>query len=72
MYNNWASDPAVTEFLTWTVHPGADFTRTLLKDWIDNYEDGGYFNWVIELRENGHAIGNISVVKLDENIEAAE
>lgn len=72
MYNNWASDPEVTEFLTWPVHPSADFTRQLLKDWISNYEDGAYFNWAIELKENGQVIGNISVVNLDEKIEAAE
>ena len=72
MYNNWASDIKVTEFLTWSPHPNVDFTRLLLQDWISKYEDGGYFNWVIELRENGQAIGNISVVKLDERIEAAE
>ena len=72
MYNNWASDSKVTEFLTWSAHQNVDFTRELLKYWINNYEDGGYFNWVIELRENGQAIGDISVVKLDERIEAAE
>ncbi|WP_242829458.1 GNAT family N-acetyltransferase [Butyrivibrio fibrisolvens] len=72
MYNNWASDSEVTEFLTWSPHPNVDFTRQLLKDWISKYEDGAYFNWVIELKENGQAIGNISVVELNEKIEAAE
>ena len=72
MYNNWASDPEVTKFLTWPTHPSVDITRMLLQDWIPKYEDGGYFNWVIELKENGRAIGNISVVRLKEEIEAAE
>lgn len=72
MYNNWASDSEVTEFLTWSPHPNVDFTRQLLKDWISKYEDGAYFNWVIELKENGQAIGNISVVELNEKLEAAE
>ena len=72
MFNNWASDPKVAEFLTWTAHQSVDFTKELIKGWIDEYEDGTYFNWVIELRENGQAIGNISVVNLDENIDAAE
>ena len=72
MYNNWASDSEVTEFLTWSPHPNVDFTRKLIKDWISKYEDGAYFNWVIELKENGQAIGNISVVELNEKLEAAE
>ena len=72
MYNNWASDTEVTKFLTWPTHPSVDITSMLLQDWISKYEDGGYFNWVIELKETGRAIGNISVVRLKEEIEAAE
>ena len=72
MFKNWASDPEVTRFLTWPCHSGVDVTRILLKEWISHYADGDYFNWVIEWKESGAAIGNISVVRLDENTEAAE
>ena len=72
MYAHWASDPEVTRFLTWQPHPCVDATRTLLADWIQRDEDGGYFNWVMELKETGKAIGNISVVKLKENTETAD
>lgn len=72
MFNNWASDPEVTRFLTWPVHSSVDVTRSLLKDWITRYTDGGYFNWVIEYKKTGKAIGNISVVKLNESTEAAD
>ena len=72
MYSNWASDPEVTRFLTWPVHPSIDVTRGLLTEWVLKYEDGGYFNWVMEYKETGKAIGNISVVKLNENTEAAD
>ena len=71
MFTNWASDPEVTKFLTWPMHPDVDFTRNLLSEWITHYEDGAYFNWVMELKENHEAIGNISVVKLNERIEEA-
>lgn len=72
MYRNWASDPEVTKFLTWPPHASVDFTKSLLNDWISKYEDGGYFNWGMEYKENGKVIGSISVVKLNENIEAAD
>lgn len=72
MFNNWASDPEVTRYLTWPVHSSVEVTRTLLTDWVSHYTDGGYFNWVMELKETGKAIGNISVVKLNENTEAAD
>ena len=44
MFNNWASDPEVTRFLTWPPHPEVEVTRRLLAEWISDYEDGGYFN----------------------------
>ena len=72
MYNNWASDPEVTRYLTWPVHSSLEVTRSLLEDWAAHYTDGGYFNWVMEYKETGKAIGNISVVKLNENTEAAD
>ena len=72
MFRNWASDPEVTKYLTWPAHPNVDLTRMLLNDWIPRYEDGGYFNWAMESKENGRVIGNISVVTLLEDIEAAE
>ena len=72
MYANWASDPEVTRFLTWPAHTGAEVSRAVLADWIPRYADGGYFNWAIEWKETGKVIGNIAVVKLTEELEAAE
>lgn len=72
MYSNWASDPEVTRYLTWPAHASVEVTRNLLTDWVTRYKDGGYFNWVMEYKETGKVIGNISVVKLNESIEAAD
>ena len=56
----------------WFVHSSVEVTRSLLTEWVSRYSDGGYFNWVMEYKETGKAIGNISVVKLHENTEAAD
>ena len=72
MYRNWASDPEVTRYLTWPAHSSADVTQMLLRDWVSRYENGDYFNWAIGWKENGQIIGNISVVNMIEEIEAAE
>ncbi len=72
MYANWASDPEVTRFLTWQAHSSVDMTKCLLADWISRYKDDKYFNGVMEHKKTGKVIGNISVVKLNENIEAAD
>ncbi len=36
------------------------------------YENGDYFNWVIELKETGKIFGNISVVSMREDIASAD
>lgn len=72
MFKNWASDSKVTEFLTWPPHTDIEVTKAILHDWIPRYSDLSYYNWVIELNKTSEIIGNISVVKLDEKIEAAE
>ena len=72
MFSNWASDPEVTRFLTWPTHKSTDVTRMVLGSWIPQYADGGFFNWAIEWKETGRVIGNIAVVKLSEETEAAD
>lgn len=72
MYQNWASDPEVTRFLTWPTHSDAGVTRMVLNDWVPRYNDGGYFNWAIVLAASGAVIGNIAVVQLRPDIEAAD
>ena len=72
MFNNWASDPEVTRFLTWPTHSSVDITRMVLNDWISHYEDGDFFQWAIVLKETGSVIGNIAVVHLIEQLEEAE
>lgn len=75
MFNNWASDDEVTKFLTWPTHKSIEVTKKVLSDWIPRYERDDYYNWAIELKENGqavgHVIGNISAVDLKERTECA-
>ena len=72
MFAGWASDPEVTRFLTWPTHTGVEVSCAVLRDWTSRYADGGYFNWAVEWKETGRVIGNIAVVKLDEEKEAAD
>lgn len=71
MYENWASDPEVTRFLTWPTHSSVEVTKMVLSGWVDNYAKDDFYNWAIELKETGTVIGNISVVKLREDTECA-
>ncbi|MDO4357417.1 MAG: GNAT family N-acetyltransferase [Clostridia bacterium] len=73
MYDNWASDPEVTKFLTWPTHRSPEITAELMKYWTDGYARADQYQWAITLKENGGApIGSIAVVSHDDRIEKAE
>lgn len=69
MYDNWASDPEVTKFLTWPIHGNVEISRSILQSWIDAYADNDTYQWAIVLKENGDfPIGSIAVVHQQEDI----
>lgn len=72
MYAHWACDPEVTRFLTWPPHANPDVTRAILGEWVARYDADDFYQWGIELVETGELVGTISVVGIDESIEAVE
>lgn len=70
MFNNWASDPRVTRYLTWEPHESVKVTRDLLYGWCSLYANPAYYQWCIEFE--GQAVGGISVVRQNNNHEYAE
>lgn len=72
MYQNWASDPLVTQFLTWPTHTSVDITHKVLQNWIAEYQNEQVYQWMIELKDLREPIGSIGVVALNENDGMAE
>ena len=69
MYENWASDPEVTRFLTWPTHPNVEVSRKVLESWVQSYSAANYYQWAITLKSNGDApIGGIAAVGLNDDI----
>ena len=72
MFDNWASDPEVTRFLTW---PTYETVETAVR-WIGflqaGYEKPDNYNWMIELREIHQPIGSIGVVEYSDLVDKAE
>ena len=65
MFQNWAHDPEVTKYLTWTPHESVETTKKLIKKWVTDYKDPEAYLWAITLRTNlDRPIGTISVVEL--------
>ena len=70
MYENWASDPDVTKFLTWPAHSGINVSKAVLEEWVASYAEENYYQWAIVLKAHGNdPIGCISAVRMDEAID---
>lgn len=73
MFDNWASDPVVTKYLTWPTHENAGLTAMVMKDWVEGYVSDAHYKWAITLKDgDDRPIGDISVVHFDERVDAAE
>ena len=72
MYDNWASDPDVTTYLTWPIHGSVDVSSAVIESWIECYEQINYYQWMIVLKEINEPIGSISVVSQNDRVQKAE
>ena len=67
MYDNWASDPEVTRFLSWPTHGSPEITNLVLSSWIDDYQKKDFYQWAIVPKNNSdRPIGSISVIRMEE------
>ncbi len=72
MYDNWAKEDEVTKYLTWPSHPNADISERIIRGWINNYEQDSNYQWCIELKSIGEAIGSIGVVNRNDEVGSVE
>lgn len=72
MFDNWASDPEVTKFLSWPTYKSIDDAHAILNLWLESYGNPEFYQWAIVLKELGQPIGSISVVNLDNRVDLAE
>ena len=72
MFDNWASNPNVTKFMTWPTHSDVEITKMVINYWIKNYENFTYYQWGIVIKETNQLVGTISVVRFKEEINEVE
>lgn len=61
MFDNWANDEIVTEYLSWPTHENIETTKKVLKSWIDNYDNNDNYLWAITLKDKDQVLGSIGV-----------
>lgn len=68
IFDNWASDPEVTKFLTWPTHKNVSITQSIVNDWVKEYKDNPKtFRFGITLKGTDELIGAIDVVGFKED-----
>ena len=70
MFEGWANDPEVTQYLTWEPHESIENTHAILRQWIENYCSDTVYHWGIT--KDGSLIGDIAVVSWNEKHESCE
>ncbi len=65
MFEQWASDPQVTKYLTWSAHQSVEDTRHIIALWLRDLEEPHVYRWAIELKSIGKVIGTIDLVNVD-------
>ena len=73
MYDNWASRPDNLLHVTWDAYESLEVGKQTIIRWGENYQNLDFYKWAICLKENPDSvIGDISVVDLDETVNACE
>lgn len=65
MFHNWTGDDKVTRFLRWNTHKTIDDTKSMIQQWINNYQYDSTYYWGMYLK-NGEMIGSIGITIISE------
>lgn len=71
MFLGWATDPDVTQYLSWKPHISVDETKRIISYWMSNYPDPKFYVWGIQLKP-GPLIGTISIHSIHDGFERGE
>lgn len=72
IYDHWASDPEVTQFLTWPAHASVEISCRVLSDWVSHYSEENYYQWAIVPKDFGQPIGSIAAVHMNDRVGKVE
>lgn len=58
VYRNWASDPEVARYMSWSVHTDVQVTKDWLLDEEKQIDVDGFYNWGFERKSDHVLIGS--------------
>jgi ribosomal-protein-alanine N-acetyltransferase len=72
MFQNFFSDPVAVVYSRWQTHEKIETTKSLIAQFITEYENPDCYNWVIVKRDTSEPIGRIAVSHLNERVSTAD
>ena len=67
IYENWASNPNVTRYVTWQTHKNIEETQQIVDRWLNEYKNPKTIRYGITLKGEDKLIGAIDVVNYVDN-----
>ncbi|MBO5111239.1 MAG: GNAT family N-acetyltransferase [Clostridia bacterium] len=61
----YASDPSVTRYLLWDIHPNEEYTGRYLDYVVSRYRIGDFTDWAVTVTETGKMIGTCGFTRID-------
>ena len=58
VYRNWASDPEVAKFMSWSVHTNVQITKDWLLDEENHIDEDRFYDWGFERKSDHVLIGS--------------
>lgn len=68
----YASNPAVTRYLTWSPHPDLEHTKEYLQYIANHYRMGNFYDWAVILQDEKKMIGTCGFTRFHFHHNAAE
>jgi len=62
VFDNWASDPEVTRYMSWPTHTSIEVTESVIGQWLEEQRSDSFYNWIIVFKESGEPVGLIGAI----------
>lgn len=72
MFENWASDPEMTKYMTWQPYEEVGAVADYLRGVTEQYDRDDSYHWCIALKENDEPIGAVSAVHVYDLVQSVE
>ncbi|OYQ66344.1 GNAT family N-acetyltransferase [Aerococcus sp. 1KP-2016] len=72
MFHNWAGNMTDTKFVTWQKHGAVSDSKDVIEKWDKRKDKNKTYRWCVEEKASGQAIGEIEVVEIHRDTQAAD